>query len=141
MKGNVNLATTLLAASSLFVAGSALAQTPGGNPTPGQDRTRSELRQHQPGTGNPATQLKKQLRSRSKDGSQAGAAAAGAGAGFAGQGSGQNNGGKKYSPGDGSGNQGVGPRDGSGYGPGDCTQPNGGSGTQRRVGRVGRGRG
>ncbi|MCJ7554221.1 MAG: hypothetical protein MUO34_10095 [Ignavibacteriaceae bacterium] len=40
-------------------------------------------------------------------------------------------GGNKYGPGDGTGNDGVGPKDGTGYGPGDCTTPEAVSGTKR----------
>lgn len=138
MKRIAHTTAVLLGAGSLVLAASwAAAQAPGGN-TPRQDRTRTELRQHQPGTGSPANQVKKQLRSRSKDGGQAGATEIGAGAAGQGTGGGQ---GKKYGPGDGSGNQGMGPRDGSGYGPGDCTQPGSGTGSQRRVGRAVKGRG
>ncbi len=39
--------------------------------------------------------------------------------------------GNKYGPGDGTGNDGIGPKDGTGYGPGDCTTPEAVSGTKR----------
>lgn len=139
MKRIVHTAAVILGAGSLVLgASSAAAQSPGGN-APRQDRTRTELRQHQPGTGAPANQVKKQLRSRSGGATQPGAGATGVGPG--GSGSGPTQGGKGYGPGGGSGNQGAGPRDGSGYGPGDCSQPGAGSGTQRRTGKSLRGRG
>lgn len=139
MQHRVRLAATIFGAISfLLITGWVPGQTPGGNPAPRQDRTRTELRQHQPGTSNPGSQLKKQLRGRIKGDSQAGGATASTGSGPAA--TEKKGGGKKYGPVDGSGNQGAGPRDGSGFGPGDCSQPKGSSGTRRRAGGSGKDR-
>lgn len=132
MKGAMYRLLTVVAVAAMALgAQEVAAQSQGDNGAGKQDQVRSQLRQHEPGTGTPANQVKKQLRTRQASGNQPGPTAGPtAGATALGQG------GKKYGPGDGTGNQGVGPRDGSGYGPGTGTMS--GTGSQRRAGNRGR---